>query len=108
MDILCADKTGTLTQNALQIAEVVAMPGYSRERVLALAALASSEAGQDPIDSTIRAAALAASERLLRFAPFDPATKLSQAFAVDRDGNALQIAKGAFVINDYATNHCSR
>ena len=96
MDILCADKTGTLTQNALQIAEVVAMPGYSRERVLALAALASSEAGQDPIDSTIRAAALAASERLLRFAPFDPATKLSQAFAVDRDGNALQIAKGAF------------
>jgi H+-transporting ATPase len=96
MDVLCADKTGTLTQNALRVAEVAPMPGFDGERVLALAALASSEPGQDPIDTAIRAAAPAAPERLQRFEPFDPATRLSRALAVDRDGNALQIAKGAF------------
>jgi H+-transporting ATPase len=96
MDVLCADKTGTLTQNALRVAEVAPLPGFDRERVLALAALASSEPGQDPIDTAIRAVAHAAPERLQRFEPFDPATQISQALAVDRDGNALLIAKGAF------------
>jgi H+-transporting ATPase len=98
MDILCADKTGTLTRNALKVDEVVAMPGFDRERVLALAVLASSEADQDPIDAAIRAASNASgtTERLIRFVPFDPATKMSEAFAVDRDGRELRIAKGAF------------
>ena len=54
MDILCADKTGTLTRNAVQVVDVVAMPGFDRERVLALATLASSEADQDLIDAAIR------------------------------------------------------
>jgi len=96
MDVLCADKTGTLTQNALRVAEVVPMPEFDRERVLALAAMASAEAGQDPIDTAIRAVAHTAPERLQRFEPFDPATKISQALALDRDGNALHVAKGAF------------
>jgi H+-transporting ATPase len=101
MDVLCADKTGTLTRNALEVDQVVAMPGFDRERVLALAVLASSEAGQDPIDDAIRAAAgkatgSGASERLVRFVPFDPATQVSEAFAVDRDGKELRITKGAF------------
>jgi len=103
MDVLCADKTGTLTRNALEVIDVVAMPGFDRERVLALAALASSEADQDPIDAAIRAAAASAtgrgaSERLVRFVPFDPDTKRSEAFALDRDGNELHIAKGAFEV----------
>ena len=46
MDVLCADKTGTLTRNTLEVVDVVAMTGVERERVLALAALASSEADQ--------------------------------------------------------------
>jgi H+-transporting ATPase len=96
MDVLCADKTGTLTQNAMQVAEVVPMPGFDRERVLALAALASSEAGQDSIDTAIRAGVRAAPEHLIRFEPFDPATKVSLAVARDRHGGELQIAKGAF------------
>jgi H+-transporting ATPase len=101
MDVLCADKTGTLTRNRLEVAEVTALPGFDRERVLALAALASSDADQDPIDAAIRAAAVkamapGAPERLLRFVPFDPATKMAEAFALDRDGAELHIVKGAF------------
>jgi H+-transporting ATPase len=101
MDVLCADKTGTLTRNALEVVDVVAMPGFDRERVLALAVLASSEADQDPIDAAIRGAAAKATargvtERLVRFVPFDPATRMSEAFAVDHDGDELRIAKGAF------------
>jgi H+-transporting ATPase len=98
MDVLCADKTGTLTRNTLAVAEVVPMSGFERERVLGLAALASSEADQDPIDAAIRLAAAQArpSERLIRFVPFDPATKTSEAFVTDPSGAALHIVKGAF------------
>ncbi|MGB7540414.1 MAG: plasma-membrane proton-efflux P-type ATPase [Burkholderiales bacterium] len=103
MDVLCADKTGTLTRNALEVVEVIAMPGFERARVLALAALASSEAEQDPIDAAVRRAAADATgggtgERLVRFIPFDPATKTADAFALDRDGNEIRIVKGAFEV----------
>ena len=101
MDVLCADKTGTLTRNVLEVSEVIAMPGFDRDRVLALAALASSEADQDPIDLAIRSAAVKSTvpdalPRLVRFVPFDPTTKSSEAFAVDQDGHELRITKGAF------------
>ena len=107
MDVLCADKTGTLTRNALEVVDVVAMAGFDRERVLALAALASSEADQDSIDAAIRASASAAgrsaTEQLVRFIPFDPATKTAEAFAADQKGGELQIIKGAFeVISELA------
>jgi H+-transporting ATPase len=99
MDVLCVDKTGTLTRNALEVVETAAMPGFDRDRVLALAALASSEADQDPIDAAVRAAASnapRACERVTRFTPFDPTTKTSEAFAIDDRGSDLRIAKGAF------------
>jgi H+-transporting ATPase len=103
MDVLCADKTGTLTRNELEVVEVMAMPGFDRGRVLALAALASSEAAQDPIDAAVRAAAAKAAadravERPTRFVPFDPTTRTAEAFALDRDGRELRIAKGAFEV----------
>ncbi len=107
IDVLCSDKTGTLTRNVLEVAEVSAMPGFDRQQVLALAALASSETDQDPIDAAVRAAASAAdsvkTERLVRFVPFDPGTKKSEAVAVDGDGNELLIVKGALEVMDGST-----
>ena len=77
--------------------------GQAAGGVLALAALASSEADQDPIDVAIRAAAANVKgdrvvERLVRFVPFDPATKTAEAFTIDRDGRELRVIKGAFEI----------
>ena len=103
IDLLCADKTGTLTRNSLEVADVVALPGYNREHLLRLAALASSEADQDPIDAAIRAVAASAldrgaGEQLVRFTPFDPTTKVSEARVVDGKGNQISIVKGAFEV----------
>ena len=89
IDVLCADKTGTLTQNELTVTAVHAMPGFDESHVLGWAALASSDGGQDPVDAAIRAAAAkkVASDlpKLSKFVPFDPATKMSEATAVDAE-----------------------
>jgi H+-transporting ATPase len=99
MDVLCADKTGTLTRNALTVTNVHPMPGYDAAHVLGLAALASSEGGQDPVDAAIRAAAgakpAAALPKMVKFVPFDPATKMSEATATDPAGQTQRIVKGA-------------
>jgi H+-transporting ATPase len=101
-DVLCADKTGTLTQNALTVTSVHAMPGFDEAHVLALAALASSDGGQDPVDGAIRAAAeqkaISDAPKLVKFAPFDPAKKMSEATATDSTGGAQRIVKGAFAV----------
>jgi H+-transporting ATPase len=102
MDILCADKTGTLTRNQLTVAITRPLPGFDEARVLALAALASSEGGQDPVDAAIRTAAGSKVNfdklELLKFTPFDPATKMSEASATDSAGHAQRIVKGAFAV----------
>jgi H+-transporting ATPase len=99
-DVLCADKTGTLTQNALTVTAVRPMPGFDEAHVLALAALASSDGGQDPVDGAIRAAAaskaVSDAPKLVKFLPFDPAKKMSEASATDSSGAAQRIVKGAF------------
>ena len=53
--VLCADKTGTLTCNKLTVTTVRAFSGSDEARVLGLAALASSDGGQDSVDAAIRA-----------------------------------------------------
>jgi H+-transporting ATPase len=100
IDVLCSDKTGTLTRNALSVTSVRPMPGIDEARVLGMAALASSEGGQDPVDEAIRAAAShkPASQlpKLAAFVPFDPVKKTSEATATDERGSAVRIVKGAF------------
>ncbi|MHB8814375.1 MAG: HAD-IC family P-type ATPase [Steroidobacteraceae bacterium] len=102
MDVLCADKTGTLTRNELSVTTTHPMPGFDVAHLMALAALASSDSGQDPVDAAIRAAASGKSitdaPRLVTFVPFDPATKRSQATVVGSGGATQRIVKGAFAV----------
>lgn len=96
MDVLCTDKTGTLTLNQLSVEDAVAYAPFTRDEVLELAAVASDESGQDPIDlALLRAATEAdgASFERLAFVPFDPETKRTEATVV-RGGERLQIIKG--------------
>ena len=102
MDVLCADKTGTLTCNELTVAAVRPMPGVDAAHVLALAALASSDGGQDPVDAAIRLAAKGQDSThtptLVKFMPFDPATKMSEATAIGTDGKSQRVLKGAYSV----------
>ena len=100
IDVLCSDKTGTLTRNELSVTSVRPLPGFDEAHVLGVAALASSEGGQDPVDAAIR---LAASHKpasglptLAAFLPFDPVKKTSEATAKDPKDATERIIKGAF------------
>jgi H+-transporting ATPase len=98
MDVLCSDKTGTITRNELSVTDLHATAPHDEGELLRLAALASDEATQDPIDLALLAAArargLAVDDVLrLKFIPFDPATKRSEAL-VREHGTALRIVKG--------------
>jgi len=100
IDVLCSDKTGTLTLNALSVTSVRPLPGFDEAHVLGLAALASSEGGQDSVDAAIRSAASKKPAqdlpKLATFVPFDPAKKTSEATATDANGAAERIIKGAY------------
>jgi H+-transporting ATPase len=100
IDVLCSDKTGTLTLNALSVTSVRPLPGSDVAHVLGLAALASSEGGQDSVDAAIRSAASKKPAqdlpKLATFVPFDPAKKTSEATATDAKGTAVRIIKGAY------------
>jgi H+-transporting ATPase len=100
IDVLCSDKTGTLTANQLSVTSVRPMPGIDEAHVLGMAALASSEGGQDSVDAAIRSASLQkpASDlpKLTKFVPFDAAKKTSEATATDAKGSLKRIIKGAF------------
>jgi H+-transporting ATPase len=100
IDVLCSDKTGTLTLNALSVTSVRPLPGFDEAHVLGMAALASSEGGQDSVDAAIRSAASHKPAqdlpKLATFVPFDPAKKTSEATATDAKGAAERIIKGAY------------
>ncbi len=101
VDVLCCDKTGTLTKNELSVTTVrIITPNYNERDVLGFAALASSSSGDDLIDTAIRKsyAQCQTSERAPRapisFKPFDPDLKMAEAAAVV-DGREVRIIKGA-------------
>jgi H+-transporting ATPase len=92
LDVLCSDKTGTLTLNDLTVTALRPGVGFDEAHLLALASLASSDGGRDPVDAAIRAAsvkqAISDPPTLTKLVPFDPATKLSEATAVDAKGES--------------------
>jgi len=100
MDVFCSDKTGTLTANQLSVTSVKPMHGFDEANVLGLAALSSSDGGQDSVDAAIRLAAshktIADAPKLTNFVPFDPSKKIAEATATQSNGGQQQIIKGAF------------
>jgi H+-transporting ATPase len=101
IDVLCCDKTGTLTLNKLSVEAVRAVKtGCDAKDVIGFAALASSPGGHDPIDAAIcrmtgeNKSAGRAPSVATHFEPFDPATKMAEATALD-NGREIRIVKGA-------------
>ncbi|MCB0752503.1 MAG: plasma-membrane proton-efflux P-type ATPase, partial [Ignavibacteriae bacterium] len=103
MDILCSDKTGTITKNELTVAEVEPFKNYSSEDVLLFASLASRAEDNDPIDSAILEKSKsnkAIAEKYntyfaKEFKPFDPIIKRTEVTVVDSEKNQFKISKGA-------------
>jgi plasma-membrane proton-efflux P-type ATPase len=101
MDVLCVDKTGTITMNQLAVTGVIPLEHATESDVLIAGALASREANQDPIDLAFLAAA---KERHVfdgqpavtpvSFAPFDAKNRRTEA-VVEQNGQRLRVMKGA-------------
>jgi len=98
MDVLCADKTGTLTMNELTLGDPVTARDVDAGEVVRAAALASREEGQDPIDLAILKG-LDENDvegySVEHFTPFDPVSKRTEAEIKDPDGNSFKTSKGA-------------
>jgi H+-transporting ATPase len=103
VDVLCSDKTGTITQNELAIAEAKTFGEFEIDDVLLYGTLASREENQDPIDDaviakakTIEAVADALGKyEVVDFKPFDPVSKRTEATVKSAEGNQFKVSKGA-------------
>jgi len=99
MDVLCTDKTGTITENKLTLGDAFALEGVSNAEVLVAAALASRAEDQDPLDQAVLAG-LVDSQSLeaytvTHFQPFDPVHKRTEAQVQGPDGLTFRTTKGA-------------
>lgn len=98
IDVLCADKTGTLTQNKLTLGEPSVFSANSPDDLLLAAALASRCEGGDAIDQAVFAGMgsvdWAAGYTVSAFQPFDPISKRTEA-AVQRNATRIHVTKGA-------------
>jgi H+-transporting ATPase len=99
MDVLCSDKTGTLTQNKLTLGEPFLVDGTSRDEAILAGALASRAEDEDPIDmavlSGLKNSKLRDACDVLHFQPFDPVHKRTEAKVKCRDGRIYSVTKGA-------------
>ncbi len=98
-DVLCADKTGTLTQNKLTLGDPFGVKDVSAEQVILAAALASRADNNDTIDLAVLGG-LKGDEalkgyRVGHFQPFDPVHKRTEAAVEGPDGKAFKVTKGA-------------
>jgi plasma-membrane proton-efflux P-type ATPase len=101
MDVLCVDKTGTITMNQLAVTGVIPLQQATEADVLFAAALASQEANQDPIDLAFLAAAKernifagSAAVTPVSFTPFDATNRRTEA-VIEQNGQRLRVMKGA-------------
>ena len=99
VDILCSDKTGTLTQNKLTLGDPFSVNGIAADQVILSAALASRAENKDTIDLAVLGG-LKDDQRLnayqvVHFQPFDPVNKRTEATVRARDGKTFKVTKGA-------------
>jgi H+-transporting ATPase len=99
VDVLCADKTGTLTQNKLTLGDPFSVNGIPAEQVILNGALASRAENNDTIDLAVLGGlkdkeTLKAYE-IVHFQPFDPVHKRTEASVKAKDGKTFKVTKGA-------------
>jgi H+-transporting ATPase len=100
MDVLCSDKTGTLTQNKLTLGTPFSVAGVTPDQVILSAALASRAENEDTIDLAVLGglennAGQLKSYRVTHFQPFDPVHKRTEATIQAADGKTFKASKGA-------------
>jgi H+-transporting ATPase len=99
MDVLCSDKTGTLTQNKLTLGDPFSAAGVTADEVTLGGALASRAENKDPIDLAVLAGVKesmhAQSYRVTHFQPFDPVHKRTEATVTGPNGHPFKVTKGA-------------
>ncbi len=99
VDILCSDKTGTLTRNQLTLGEPFCVEGISTEQLIRDAALASRAGNKDSIDRAVLGALPDAQAlqpfKVLHFQPFDPVHKRTESSIEAADGSRFKVSKGA-------------
>ena len=100
IDMLCSDKTGTLTQNKLTLGDPFLMDGVSQSQIFLDAALASERDNKDPIEHAIfnrldDEKISTEGYELKHFTPFDPVHKRTEALIRDKDGTERKVSKGA-------------
>jgi H+-transporting ATPase len=99
VDVLCADKTGTLTQNKLTLGDAFSVNNIPAEQIVLTAALASREENNDTIDLAVLGGVKNKEElknyQVVHFMPFDPVHKRTEATVKGKDGKAFKVTKGA-------------
>jgi H+-transporting ATPase len=99
VDVLCSDKTGTLTQNKLRLGDPFCVDNVTRDELITAGALASRAEDQDTIDMAVLAGLKDQTQlqryQVLHFQPFDPVHKRTEAKVKAKNGSVFRVTKGA-------------